>query len=48
MKKLSPILALIMALVLALGCVQAVAMPEELPEVDLIYWCGCNPDQKDA
>ena len=48
MKKLSPILALIMALVLTLGCVQAVAMPEELPEVDLIYWCGCNPDQKDA
>ena len=48
MKKLSPILALIMALVLTLGCVQAVAMPEELPEVDLIYWCGANPDQKDA
>ena len=48
MKKLSPILALIMALVLTLGCVQAVATPEELPEVDLIYWCGCNPDQKDA
>ncbi len=48
MKKLSPMLALLMALVLTLGCVQAVAAAEELPEVDLVYWCGANPDQKDA
>lgn len=48
MKKLSRMLALIMALVLTLGCAQAVAAAEELPEVDLIYWCGANPDQKDA
>ena len=48
MKKLSRMLALVMALVLALGCMQAVATAEELPEVDLIYWCGANPDQKDA
>ncbi|MCI5547512.1 MAG: ABC transporter substrate-binding protein [Clostridiales bacterium] len=48
MKKLSRMLALVMALVLALGCMQAVAAAEELPEVDLIYWCGANPDQKDA
>ena len=48
MKKLSRMLALVMALVLALGCMQAVATAEELPEVDLVYWCGANPDQKDA
>ena len=48
MKKLSRMLALVMALVLALGCMQAVATAEELPEVDLIYWCGANPGQKDA
>lgn len=48
MKKLSRMLALVMALALCLGAFQSVATAEELSEVDLIYWCGANPDQKDS
>lgn len=48
MKKLSRMLALVMALALCLGAFQAVATAEELSEVNLVYWCGANPDQKDS
>lgn len=50
MKKMSRWTAALLALVLALGCVQMASAEtaSDLPEVDLIYWCGCNPDQKDA
>ena len=46
MKKLSRMLALVMALALCLGAFQSVATAEELSEVDLVYWCGANPDQR--
>ncbi len=50
MKKMYRLFALMLALALALGCAQfaAAEAPAELDNVDLVYWLGGNPDQKDA
>lgn len=50
MKKMSRWFAALLALVLALGCLQMTAMADysgDLENVDLIYWAAGNPDQKD-
>ncbi len=48
MKRMSRWLAILMAAIMMLGCFQmASAEGAQLEEVDLIYWVGANPDQKD-